>query len=423
MQPAHNPNSAWASGSSRPNPSVPRSTSVEYEREAQATIARRLPAPPSRHAPPRSTPGRRPLTKTTSARHVSDSEGEAERPAANGRGKSPFEEVYDSAKRVLAPVSFYLQQKLQVPGEISMEGPSTATANGKESSYDYTVEEQEFQASRNAKNQAHKRGKMSVDNKAYKPPVSDPESSEDDSGGDDKTKKRRKKKKKDSTGLFNQLPVITHDKRRKKKSRGSKQNIEEEDDESGSEENTDRVRYFLYHISNDSKATYQPSNPHNSALQYRGILYLHYHDIQFLEGLYPQNTNITNPTPRWTLSRASILYLKPMKMTFLRIPPTHLTSNITNKSNDNDPFPDLLHLHHTSVALSAAWCILSLEHSSSLYIPSSKSLSPPCTPWDESLALSLVLFGYDRLNGHPVPVQVLNFYSHLRNTPQSQPSF
>ncbi|KAF9468033.1 hypothetical protein BDZ94DRAFT_1184307 [Collybia nuda] len=242
MQPVHNPNSAWASGSSRPNPGVPRSTSVEYEREAQATIARRLPAPVSRHAPPRSTTGRRPLTKTSSARHVSDSEGEVERPVANGRGKSPFEDVYDSAKRVLAPVSFYLQQKLQVPGEISLEESSTATANGKEASYDYTAEEQEFQASqtRNAKNQSHKRGRISVDNKAYKPPVSDHESSEDDSEGDEKTKKRRKKKKKDSAGLFNQLPVITHDKKRKKKSRGSKQNLEEEDDESDSEENTDR---------------------------------------------------------------------------------------------------------------------------------------------------------------------------------------
>jgi SUN domain-containing protein 1/2 len=179
---------------------------------------------------------------------VSDSEGEGERPATNGRGKSPFEEVFDSAKRALAPVSFYLQQKLQGPGEPSFEETSTASANDKEASYDYAAEEQEFQASqqaRNAKNQAHKRGRISVDNKAYKPPVSDPESSEEDEEGDDKTKKRRKKKKKDTIGgLLNQLPVITHDKRRKKKSRGSKQNIGGEDEESDSEENTDTVISF-----------------------------------------------------------------------------------------------------------------------------------------------------------------------------------
>jgi len=243
MHPTSNPNNSWASGS-RPNPNVPRSTSVEYEKETQSTITRRLAAPPNRLAVPRATAARKPLSKTTSVRHVPDSEGEEEHAGQNGRGKSPFETVVDITKRAFAPAAFYLRQRSQEPGEQSVEHPPT---NGKDPSYDYSAEEREFQAAQNQSNSrrinntAHRRGRMSADNKAYKPSASDLDVSDEDVSDDGK-RRRRKKKKEPVGGPLTTLPVFGPDKRKKKRARGSKGNAEEAEYEESDEEHvSDRV--------------------------------------------------------------------------------------------------------------------------------------------------------------------------------------
>jgi SUN domain-containing protein 1/2 len=246
MQSATNPNNSWASGSTRPNPIVPRSSSAEYENQAQAVItARRLAVPPSRTAAPRSTVSRKPLSKSGSSLRVPDSEGEEDR---NARSKSPFGDILDSARRFLGPATFYLQQRPSEPDEPSLEEPHPP-ANGNDSSYDYTAEEREYQASvelRRANTQTHRRNRMSMDNKAYKPSVSDVEDDDGELSDDGKGKRRKKKKKKDAVGPVNTLPSVTYDKRKKRKSRGSKGNLvgAEESDGEGSESDsqaTDKV--------------------------------------------------------------------------------------------------------------------------------------------------------------------------------------
>lgn len=238
-----NPNNSWASGSTRPQ-IAPRSTSVEYESQVQATTtSRRLAAPPSKSLSSissRTTIPRKPLSKASSVRHVPDSEGEEDRPAANGRGKSPLQPMIESARRIGATASFYLQQKLAEPGEASKE---------KESSYEYDAEEREYQNSqstaRRANNAANKRGRISMDNKAYKPSQSDEETSDEDVEGEGKT--RRRKKKPLLNGLS--LPIIAGDKRRKRRTKGNKANIEEEGEEgehTGSEDESTEQQSVSY---------------------------------------------------------------------------------------------------------------------------------------------------------------------------------
>ena len=226
MQP-NNPNNSWASGRTTSN--VPRSTSVEYEKEAairrNATLSL-----------PKTTTRRKPLSKNLSVRHVPDSEGEEDTQPVNGREKSPFEQVVDLTKRALAPATFYLLQR-------EPEAPKT---NGNESSYDYAAEEAEYQASQNQQppsrrvNLTHKRNRMSTDNKAYRPSASDLEDDDEDFDDDGKKGRRRKKKKGPVGGPLTTLPVTNYDKKKKKKSRGSKGNTAEmdEDDESESEDNS-----------------------------------------------------------------------------------------------------------------------------------------------------------------------------------------
>ena len=239
-------NNAWASGSNRPNPTVPRSTSVEYEKEAQQTsLKSRLAPPPSRlnnstgaglrTIPTQST--RRPVSKTASVHHVPDSEAEAENDAdVNGRAKSPFDQIIDVAVRTLAPATFYLRQRSQEPDASA----DVSNANGQHSSYDYSAEEREFQANRTKPNSisAQRKNRMSVDNKAYKP-VSDGESDEEYSD-DDKGRRRRKKKKKDGPvgGPLTTLPIMPADKRKKRRSRGGKSGTGDEGEDSESDGNT-----------------------------------------------------------------------------------------------------------------------------------------------------------------------------------------
>jgi len=169
---------------------------------------------------------------------VPDSEAEAENDADQGdRAKSPFDQIIDVAKRTLAPATFYLRQRSQEPDGSA----DVSNLNGQNSTYDYSAEEREFQANRSTPNSisAHRKNRMSTDNKAYKPSVSEGESSEEYSD-DGKGRRRRRKKKNDGAvgGPLTTLPIMAADKRRRRKSRGGKSGTGGEDDESESEGNT-----------------------------------------------------------------------------------------------------------------------------------------------------------------------------------------
>lgn len=182
-----------------------------------------------------------------------DSEGEEDR---NARAKSPFGDILDSAKRLLGPATFYLQQRPSEPGEPSLEEAQQPT-NGNDSSYDYAAEEQEFQQARRATH-TRGRGRISTDNKAYKPSASDVEDDDDEFSDDGKGRRRRKKKKKEAVGLVNTLPSLNYDKRKRRKGKGVKGNVgetgeadpgeAEESDGEGSEsdgQTTDKVMYIF----------------------------------------------------------------------------------------------------------------------------------------------------------------------------------
>ncbi|KAF8134948.1 hypothetical protein EV363DRAFT_1212881 [Boletus edulis] len=224
--PPNNPNNAWASGS-QTNLNVPRSTSVEYEKETHSTSNRRLAPPPSRLTTRRSS--HKPLSKQPSGvSHVSDSEVE-EQPSQSfdnsARGKSPFDQVLDMSQRAInTATSFYLRQRSAEPADVS-----AATTNGKESSLDYEDLDREYTELQRQRTQEdeqsasrklsanNKRNRMSLDNKAYRPSMSDLEES-DDQTSDDGKKRRKKLKKKDlGPGTLTSLPVAGYDKRRRRK--------------------------------------------------------------------------------------------------------------------------------------------------------------------------------------------------------------
>jgi SUN domain-containing protein 1/2 len=222
-------NTAWASSSRQPQP---RSTSVEYEQSlTDLHKTRRLAPPPDKLG--RGAPTvRKPVSKTASIRHVPSSDGEEE----HVRGKSPFETGLNMAKQALDAATFFVRARSREPENTSGEQPTTnGHVSGNESSYSYTQEEAAFQAAQKQRNLA-KKGRMSTDNKAYKPPQESEEESEYSDDG--KTRRRKKTKKGPLGGPLNTLPVLSSDKRRKKK--GTKGNTtggheEEEEEEEGTE--------------------------------------------------------------------------------------------------------------------------------------------------------------------------------------------
>ncbi|KIJ66887.1 hypothetical protein HYDPIDRAFT_38336 [Hydnomerulius pinastri MD-312] len=250
-----NPNNSWASGS-QTNLNVPRSTSVEYEKETHSTSNRRLAAPPSRLT---QRTNRKPLSKQASGlTHVSDSEGEEQSQSQSvdnsARGKSPFEHVMDISKRALgSATSFYMRQRSTEPADVS-----AATSNGRDSSYDYASEDREYQEMQRQHAQepdqlaskkstaSHRRNRMSVDNKAYRPSMSDLDESDDEVSDDGKRRRKKMKKKDLGGGPLTSLPVAGYDKRRKKKT-GTKgaaagEGEEDQDSSSGSEQRSSAQR-------------------------------------------------------------------------------------------------------------------------------------------------------------------------------------
>ncbi|KAF7796612.1 hypothetical protein EIP86_007794 [Pleurotus ostreatoroseus] len=222
-----NPNDSWAAGL-QPRSNVPRSTSVEYEKETHSIVTRRLAAPPSRG----SGQQRKPLSRSHASPNIGDSEGEdgdTTREAVTNGCTKTFSEHIAEASRRLAPASFFMRR----PSEEPEPHPDTSrsTAQDKSSSYEYAAEERDFQQKESIeqavparRNAAARRNRISIDNKAYQPSVSDLDESESEYSSDDgkRTKKRRTKKTGAAGGPLKTLPVAGYDKRKKKRKSGTK---------------------------------------------------------------------------------------------------------------------------------------------------------------------------------------------------------
>ena len=226
-----NPNDAWATGATR-RANLPRSTSVEYEKETQSTATRRLNPPPTNRLPPR-----RPISKTGSTNLVPDSEDEAPPPTYT-RGKSPFDHVADTVRSL---VSVHMK-------------PRSPERERSMASYDYASEEREYRNEPPTPQQpqkkapASKRNRISSDNKAYKPTASDLEESDEDFVDGDR-KRRRKKKRNDSIGgPLTTLPVAGYDKKRRRKKNAKGEYVEEEEDDSETDEQSKISEQVRVHI-------------------------------------------------------------------------------------------------------------------------------------------------------------------------------
>ncbi|OSD06405.1 hypothetical protein PYCCODRAFT_1431414 [Trametes coccinea BRFM310] len=231
-----NPNEAWASGIRKPT--VPRSTSVEYEKETQSTVNRRLAPPPSRSQAAARVA--RPVSKTASIHHVPDSEGEEE-PRPNGRGKTPIQQGLEIGRGIY---NFFLRERSQEPEGESLLNGNESTRDM--SSYDYSAEEREYQAASQKPPSrktvaAHRKNRISMDNKAYRPSMSDLEESDEEFEEDGKRTRRKKTKKTGPVGgPLTSLPVTSYDKRRRRK-RGGRENGAGEEDEGEMSEEEDQI--------------------------------------------------------------------------------------------------------------------------------------------------------------------------------------
>ena len=232
-----NPNDSWAAGAQQ-RLAVPRSTSVEYEKETQSLLSRRLNPETRNHFPQR-----RPLARTNSTL-MPDAEpaaADVSEPREAARSRTFGEQVADMGRR-LAPATFFMRRQSEEP-----EPRQNANQNGaqdKSSSYDYSAEEREFQENRSddaRRTGTHRR--IASDNKAYKPTMSDLDESESDYSSDDggRSKRRKARKGANGGGPLRTLPVAGYDKRRKRRVDGAE--VEEEEDEQFEGKSTEQVRY------------------------------------------------------------------------------------------------------------------------------------------------------------------------------------
>lgn len=236
---------ATSSKSNGQRTNVPRSTSVEYEEQSRSTSHRRLAVPPNR-AGGRSG-GSKPPSKVGSTARGSDAENEVI--GANGRAKSPFDVLSDYARKAITPATeIFMKQRTPEPDPDEINIPSrqatdTTLVSQNAVSYDYADEEAAYQSLEKKTNSAaHKRNRMSTDNKAYRPTASDLEaSSEEDDDDDERKGRRRKSKKKDVGGSLPNFPVVQYDKKKRRKARGDKGNGSVEEERSVSDEHVEQV--------------------------------------------------------------------------------------------------------------------------------------------------------------------------------------
>lgn len=248
--------STWTANSRQ---HVPRSTSVEYEAEARNSSHRRLAVPPNR-AGGKVAYGVKPLSRTGSIREVDENERSAD--SSRGRAKSPFDTLTDLTKKAIAPATTFLMRQRSVepdprPAARQATDATLVTQDNGES-YDYAEEEAEFQTAqkppskRTSISAINKRGRISEDNMAYRPSMSDfEETSEEDDDDGKKRSRKKKSKKKEFGGPLNTLPTTTYDKRKKRKGRSGKGGDQGDDGEGSDGQYSDHVgfRYFcLSHL-------------------------------------------------------------------------------------------------------------------------------------------------------------------------------
>ena len=254
-----------------------RGTKETYNPNHTTTTASRdgLPGPPRRA-------GSKPVSR---GHEVVDSDeelqmdGDTGRPISRAtRAKSPLESVAEAVGgvvRALSPAAtFFVRQKrgdhdddesttyqsMVIPPDSQRSSYLTVPSHGSHgnisadsSDYNYSREEAMVEGLDGSNKRAKKRGRISVDNKAYKPGGSDHEVSsetdEDEPGG------RRKKKK--VKALVNNLPTIggySTSKRKAPKKKGAKGSKAQtnDDDASGAEANVcllpSQLRSYLTHL-------------------------------------------------------------------------------------------------------------------------------------------------------------------------------
>ncbi|KAJ3994667.1 hypothetical protein F5050DRAFT_1772560 [Lentinula boryana] len=244
-----NQNEAWASSSRRittTNP--PRSTSVEYESQA-TTNARRLGLPPSRLGsktkPPVSSTKPVSMTGNSSSRSIIIPDSEGEQSQSQIREKSPFsfDHLTNLAQTAIQRTSYFVKERQK-------------NGNGAgDASYDYETEDREFEeyqrrnnnngnsnpnASTLSKNLStsavHRKNRISMDNKAYKPTQAELEDSSSEDEDDVRKRRRRKGAGGPAGGPLTTLPKVGPEKRRKRGSRKTKLGEGEEEEEEDQED-------------------------------------------------------------------------------------------------------------------------------------------------------------------------------------------
>jgi len=228
MSSSYNPNHAWAS-TSRTATQIPRSTSVEYERAASG--ARRLPSVGGRVPLKPTSNSLKPPSQTRSLQHVPDSEGE-ELHIPGGRAKSPLNALVEAARTALDPAVFYVRQRLDDSTDshnssTEQAQPSTnGPRAGNDSSYNYEEEERFVQSEQEKERRSKvKKGRISVDNQAWKPGDDDDEYSDDDVI---ETERRKRGKNNPAMRGLTGLPTVATGKTTKKRRKGAKGNFEDD---------------------------------------------------------------------------------------------------------------------------------------------------------------------------------------------------
>ncbi len=174
-------------------------------------------------------------------------------------------------KAITPATEIFMKQRTPEPDPDEINIPSrqatdTTLVSQNAVSYDYADEEAAYQSLEKKTNSAaHKRNRMSTDNKAYRPygvgtwrlHLRKMTMTTRGKGGGRKSKKkgegkgrRRKSKKKDVGGSLLNFPVVQYDKKKRRKARGDKGNGSVEEERSVSDEHVEQVSIQVYQSNN-----------------------------------------------------------------------------------------------------------------------------------------------------------------------------
>lgn len=219
-----NPNDAWASGTQH-RTNVPRSSSVEFEKETQSLKNRGLPKPASSR-------GARMPPPAPSARH-------ADRVDTSQSADASRSVLSFVAGAASGPASFFMRRLSQEP---------EARPQDQSSSYEYSAEEKEYQEAQQQQQRRRAtagRRPVAQDNKAYNPASdTDYESDDDDVGTEKRTRRRKAKKNGAAGGPLTGFQSINYDKKKKRKKR-LKANGEEDEVSTESEDGNEGLTTYV----------------------------------------------------------------------------------------------------------------------------------------------------------------------------------